>query len=398
MTTEPPRFPFPRTCPFDPPEEYARMRETEPVARVQLFDGAPCWLVTRYDDVRAVAGDVRFSSQTTNPGFPEVFEGRRAVGQQEQTFIAMDPPDHDRQRLMLTSTFMVKKAEAMRPPIQANVDRLIDDLLATGPPADLVTGFALPIPTAVICDLLGVPVEDHAFFQDRASARLTIGLAPEAVAKATGELMAYLGELVDRKETEPGDDIISRLLAQQVEPGHLTKAQLTEMARLLLIAGHDSTAQMISLSVVLLLQHPDQLEVFRRDPAVVPGAVEELLRYLTAAQLLVGRVATSDLEVGGTLIRAGEGVRAMLAAANRDPRAFPDPDRLDVRRDARHHIAFGYGIHQCLGQPYARVEMQVALETLFRRIPGLRLAVPLDALPFKYESAIHGLHRLPVEW
>jgi cytochrome P450 len=398
MTDELRRFPFRRTCPFEPPEEYARLRETEPVSKVQLFDGAPCWLVTRYDDVRAVAGDVRFSSETINPGYPEVFEGRRAVGKQEQTFIGMDPPDHDRHRLMLTSTFMVKKAEAMRPAIQTLVDELIDGMLAAGPPADLVAAFALPIPTAVICNLLGVPVEDHAFFQDRASARLTVGLPPEAVAKATGELMTYLGELVDRKETDPGDDIISRLLAQQVRPGHLTKAELADMARLLLIAGHDSTAQMISLSVALLLEHPDQLEVLRRDPAVVAGAVEELLRYLTAAQLLVGRVATADMEVAGTLIRAGEGVRAMLASANRDARAFPDPDRLDLRRDARHHVAFGYGIHQCLGQPYARVEMQVALETLFRRIPGLRLAVPVEELPFKYESAIHGLHRLPVEW
>ncbi|HZQ78507.1 MAG TPA: cytochrome P450 [Acidimicrobiia bacterium] len=398
MTGELSRFPFRRPCPFDPPEEYARLRETEPVSRVALFDGSPCWLVTRYDDVRAVAGDVRFSSQTTNPGFPEVFEGRRAVGKQEQTFIAMDPPEHDRHRLMLTSTFMVKKAEAMRPVIQEMVDQLIDDLLAAGPPADLVAAFALPIPTAVICDLLGVPVEDHAFFCDRASARLTVGLAPEAVAKATGELMTYLGDLVERKETEPGDDIISRLLDTQVRPGNLTRTDLAEMARLLLIAGHDSTAQMISLSVALLLEHPDQLSVLRSDAAVVPRAVEELLRYLSAAQLLIGRVATADIEVGGTLIRTGEGVRAMLASANRDPRAFPDPDRLDLRRNARHHVAFGYGIHQCLGQPYARVEMQVALETLFRRIPGLRLAVPVEELPFKYESAIHGLHRLPVEW
>ncbi|HVW34463.1 MAG TPA: cytochrome P450 [Acidimicrobiia bacterium] len=398
MDMELPRFPFRRTCPFDPPAEYADLRAREPVSRVALFDGAPCWLVTRYDDVRAVAGDVRFSSETTNPGFPEVFEGRRAVGKQEQTFIGMDPPDHDRHRLMLTSTFMVKKAEAMRPAIAAMVDGLIDDLLAAGPPADLVAAFALPIPTAVICNLLGVPVEDHAFFQDRASARLTVGLPPEAVAKATGELMAYLGELVERKEADPGDDIISRLLATQVAAGHLSKAELADMARLLLIAGHDSTAQMISLSVALLLEHPDQLAVFRADPEVVPGAVEELLRYLSAAQLLIGRVATEDLEVGGTVIRAGEGVRAMLASANRDERAFPDPDRLDLRRDARHHVAFGYGIHQCLGQPYARVEMQVALETLFRRIPTLRLAVPVDDLPFKHESAIHGLHRLPVEW
>jgi cytochrome P450 len=210
--------------------------------------------------------------------------------------------------------------------------------------------------------------------------------------------MAYLDALVDRKAAEPGDDIISRLYADFVVPGLLDRHDLVDLARQLLIAGHESTASMISLGVLVLLEHPDQLAELQADPSLVPGAVEELLRFLTIAQLLVGRVATADVRVGGELIRTGEGVRALLNSANRDKRAFDDPDTFNIHRNARHHVAFGFGIHQCLGQPYARVEMQVALETLFRRLPSLRLTVPLEEIPFKYGSAVHGVHSVPVTW
>jgi cytochrome P450 len=391
-------FPFARTCPFDPEPVVAKLRETRPVSRVSLFDGQEAWLVTRYDDVRQVCSSPVFSSDTLNPGYPEVFAGRGKPEEKEKSLISMDPPRHDEIRRMLISSFTVRRAESMRPRIQGLVDSLIDAMLAKGDCADLQREFALPIPTAVICWLLGVPSEDHLFFQERSATRLEVAAKPEDVKAATGELMDYLSELVDRKAAQPGDDIISRLYAEFVTAGLLSRHDLADLARQLLIAGHESTASMISLSVLLLLQHPDQLAELRADPSLVPGAVEELLRYLTIAQLLVGRVATEDARVGGEVIRAGEGVRALLNSANRDKRAFDDPDAFDIHRDARHHVAFGFGVHQCLGQPYARVEMQVALETLFRRLPGLRVTVPLEELPFKYESAVHGIHALPVAW
>ena len=392
------QFPFERSCPFDPPPEIARRRENEPVSRVRLFDGSPAWLLTRYEDVRAACSDARLSSDTTKPGYPEVFAGRSNPEQKERSLISLDPPAHTQLRRMLTSWFTVKRAEAMRPRIQALVDGLLDDFERLPQPADLVRGFALPIPTAVICWLLGVPVEDHLFFQERAGTRLAVNASAERVKQATDELMAYLAELVDRKEAEPGEDLISDVLHHHVLTGELDRYALVDLARQLLIAGHETTANMIALSTILLLEHPDQLAELQADPELIGAAVEELLRYLTIPQLLVGRVATDDLVLGGQEIRSGEGVRALLNSANRDPRAFHDPDRFDVHRGARHHVAFGFGVHQCLGQPYARVEMQVALRTLFQRLPTLRLAVALEDVAFKYESAVHGVHELPVSW
>lgn len=398
MTDEAIAYPFARTCPFDPEPIVAELRETRPVSRVTLSDRKPAWLVTRYDDVRGVCTHPAFSSDTTNPGYPEVFAGRSKPEEKEKSLISMDPPRHDEIRRMLISSFTVKRAEAMRPRIQELVDNLIDAMLARGGHADLQSDFSLPIPTAVICWLLGVPAEDHLFFQERSATRLAVAAGSDDVKTATEELMAYLDALVDRKAAEPGDDIISRLYADFVVPGLLDRHDLVDLARQLLIAGHESTASMISLGVLVLLEHPGQLAELQADPSLVPGAVEELLRFLTIAQLLVGRVATADVQVGGELIRAGEGVRALLNSANRDKRAFDDPDTFNIHRNARHHVAFGFGIHQCLGQPYARVEMQVALETLFRRLPSLRLTVPLEEVAFKYGSAVHGVHSVPVTW
>jgi cytochrome P450 len=395
---EAPAFPMPRASPFDPPDVYARLRREQPVSRVTLFDGTLAWIATRYEDVRKVCTDPRFSAVPTHPGYPEVFSGRTSAAVKERTFFGMDPPEHDVHRRMLTPAFMVKRAEAIRDDIQLVVDGLLDDMTSRTPPVDLVSMLALPLPTAVICTLLGIPSEDHEFFQARTAERLNILNPPEVVERATSELMRYFDRQVALKEREPGDDLISQLLAEQVQHGTLSRHDLVDMARLLLIAGHDTTANMISMSTLVLLQHPDQLQELQEDPSLIRGAVEELLRYLTLTQTLVGRVALEDVEVGGELIRAGEGVRALLQAANRDPDAFPDPERFDIHRDAQHHVAFGYGVHQCLGQPYARVEMQVALTSLFRRIPNLRLAVSIDELSFKYESAVQGLHALPITW
>ncbi|GAA1510898.1 cytochrome P450 [Nocardioides humi] len=397
MPTTAVRFPFTRTRPFDLEPEISELRESASISQAELFDGKLAWLITRFDDVMAVCTNPAFSSDTTKDGYPEVFEGRTSKADKEKSLISMDPPDHDELRRMLTRWFTVKRAEAMRPRIQALVDELIDGMLAEEGRIDLVQDFALPIPTAVICWLLGVPEKDHLFFQERSGTRLAVAASSADVSSATTELMAYLDDLVGVKIEQPEDDIISDLVHQYMLPGTLDRATLVDLARQLLIAGHESTASMITLATMLLLEHPDQLADLRANPELYPSAVEEVLRYLTIAQLLVGRVATEDVTIGQQVIRAGEGVRALLNAANRDPRVFTDPDQLDVRRpNVRRHMAFGYGIHQCLGQAYARVEMQVALETLFRRLPGLALGVPLEEVSFKYESAVHGVHALPV--
>jgi cytochrome P450 len=260
--------------------------------------------------------------------------------------------------------------------------------------ADLVHDFALPLPSLVICLLLGVPYEDHAFFQECSRVLLRRDSAPEDVDAAQKRLADYLAALTETKRTAPDDGILSRL----AERGELTTEEIGAMGRLLLIAGHETTANMTALSVLALLRNPAQLDHLRAHPESVPGAVEELLRYLTIVHSGLTRVAAEDVEVGGVTIRAGEGVVCMVSSANRDDAHFPGGDDLDLTRDARRHLAFGFGTHQCLGQPLARLELQIALATVLRRLPGLRLAVPFEDVPFRGEMLVYGLHELPVTW
>jgi cytochrome P450 len=395
-----PAFPLERGCPFDPPPEMRRLRAEEPVARVRLWDGGTAWLITGYHDQRTVLADPRFSADVTRPGYPHVTASTAARRRRSRAFISMDNPEHNVYRRMLTGDFTVRRVEAMRPRIQAIVDELLDAMLRAEAPVDLVREFALPVPSLVICELLGVPYADHDFFQ-RCSRTLisTLSTMEEATA-ASDELKDYLTRLVALKCREPADDLLGRLAADQLANGELTMGEIADMALLLLVAGHETTANMIGLGTLTLLQHPEQLEELRAsdDPALVAGAVEELLRYLNITHSGRRRVATEDVEVGGRLIRAGEGVIAANDSGNRDESVFTDPDVLDIHRRARHHIAFGYGIHQCLGQPLARVELQVVYGTLFRRIPTLRLAVPFESVRFKGEMLVYGVHELPVTW
>ncbi|PWW53742.1 cytochrome P450 [Actinokineospora spheciospongiae] len=399
---EVPAYPMARDgrCPFDPPPPLGGLREDAPVSRVRLWDGSTPWLVTRYADVRAVLADPRVSSDSDLPGFPHTTPGVAARRGRVKSFITMDDPDHARHRRLLTSDFTVRRMEALRPRVQGIVDGLIDDMLAGPRPADLVQAFSLPLPSLVICELLGVPYADRDFFHRASRTIIARDATPEDAVGATDDLLAYLGDLVDRKDAEPTDDLLGRLTAEQLRTGAMSRAEIASMGLLLLVAGHETTANMITLGTAALLREPGQLALLRDggDPAVVANAVEELLRYLTIVHLGRRRVALADLEVGGVLIRAGEGIIAATDAANRDPGAFADPDALDITRKARHHVAFGYGVHQCLGQPLARVEMQVAFETLYRRLPGLALAEPVERLPFKHDMIIYGVHELPVTW
>ncbi|MCQ8835693.1 cytochrome P450 [Streptomyces malaysiensis] len=387
-----------RQCPFAPPAPYTERREEQPLSRIVLWDGSTPWLATRFDDVRRILKDSRFSADTSRPGYPFRSAGLRALTEGRRNFGQMDDPEHGRLRGMLAGEFTLSRMERLRPEIQRIVDGFIDQLADRTPPADLVSEFALPIPSLVICRLLGAPYSDRAFFQKHSMTLLDRSRNEGEVANAESELSRFLSELVDQKSSDPQDDLLSRLVAEREATGQLTRAEIVGIARLLLVAGHETTANMIALSALALLTHPEQLAAVRNDPALVKGSVEELLRYLSVAQTGLSRVAVEDIEWGDETIRAGEGIVCMLNTANRDPRQFTSPDDLDVRRDARSHVAFGFGVHHCLGHPLARLELQVALETLLRRLPNLRLAVSPDELSYRYEMAVFGVRELPVAW
>ncbi|MCD7443208.1 cytochrome P450 [Streptomyces lincolnensis] len=395
----PPEFPMPREarCPFDPPPALKDLQEKTPLTKVRLWDGSEPWLVTRYADQRAVLGDLRVSADPDSPGYPT--KASPEGGEGKLSFIMMDDPEHARLRRMVTAPFAVKKVEALRSAVQRIVDDLIDGMLSRPGPVDLVEEFALPIPSLVICELLGVPYDDHAMFQENTKTMVRTTATPEERGVATRETAGYLAGQIAQRLAEPKDDLLSSI-AGRVTAGEIDHQQATEMALLLLIAGHETTANMIALGTLALLQNPDQLALLRAsdDPKFVAGAVEELLRYLHITHLGRRRAVTEDIEVAGQVVMAGDGVIMANEIANRDPEVFPDPDRLDLTRDARRHVAFGFGVHQCLGQPLARMELQVVYGTLYRRIPTLKLACALEDVKFKNDAFIYGVHELPVSW
>jgi cytochrome P450 len=324
------------------------------------------------------------------------------------SFIAMDDPDHAFFRRMLISEFSVKAVNRLRPMIKEVVEELLDAMAAAPQPADLVEAFALPLPSMVICRMLGVPYADHGFFQGRSHTIVDTRSSVEQTLTASEELRHYLEGLVAQREEraqggeeagtgEEVDDLLGRLAARHVLPGEITREQAGSMGLLLLIAGHETTANMIALGTLTLLRDPEQAARVRSGEAV-DGAVEELLRLLTVTHFGRRRVATEDVEVGGVLVRAGEGVIAAGEIANRDPEAFGAPDALDVERRPNHHLAFGHGVHQCLGQQLARVELQVAYPALLRRFPDLRVAAAVEDIPFRDTMVVYGVHELPVRW
>ena len=395
-------FPPVRRCPVAAPEEYGQLRAEGPLVQVTTVAGETVWWATRHAEARAILADTRFSSDRKRDGFPLFFADQRVrenVRQQPPiVMIGMDGAEHSRTRRSAIGEFTVKRLAAMRPRIQKIVDDCIDEMLAREDRAvDLVQALSLPVPSLVICELLGVPYSDHDFFQDRSARLLRRTTTMEERQTVVDDVREYLGNLVDAKAAQPQDDLISRLIDKQREAGEIDREELVGMSFLLLIAGHETTANMISLGTVGFLENPGQLAAIKADPAKIPMAVEEMLRYFSIADS-VPRVATEDIEIGGVTIRAGEGVIASTMAANWDDDTFAHAGELNVERGTRHHVAFGYGPHQCLGQNLARQELEIVYETLFRRIPTLRLAASIDEIPFKDDGIVYGAYQLPVTW
>lgn len=397
-------FPWPRAegCPLSPPPEYAILRAEEPIKRVTLWDGSLAWVITRMEDFREMMTNPNFSANPETPGFPFISPARAAQSKSYQTFITMDPPDHGTYRRMLTKEFMVKHMQALRPSVKKALDGLLDDMERNGAPADFIEDVALPLPSLVISIMLGVPYEDHAELQEWSKDRQDLTLSPEALTQSARNMEGYISRLLREKELDPGtgEDLLSRLAAEWVNPGKLSHQDAVQMGALLYLAGHETTANLIGLGLLSLLQHPDQKADLIADPSLARNAAEEMLRYHSITHMNANRVATADVEIGGTLIRKGEGVLALLHAANHDPEAFPQPDRFDIHRETKSqsHVAFSFGIHQCLGQPLARLELQVVFETLFERFPNLRLAVPFEELGYKRDTFVFGLKSMPVTW
>ncbi|MEU6063770.1 cytochrome P450 [Streptomyces sp. NPDC047082] len=391
-------FPQDRTCPYHPPTGYDSLRDRRPLARVTLYDGRPAWMVTGHSAARALLSDPRLSTDRTRPGFPMPtarFAASRAV---RVALLGVDDPQHRTQRRMMIPSFTLKRAAGLRPDIQRIADELIDAMIAHGPGAELVSAFALPVPSMVICSLLGVPYADHEFFEGQ-SRRLLRGPEAADTLDARGRLETYLLALIERKrqDPEPGDGILDELVHQQLRDGDVDREELVALAIILLVAGHETTANMISLGTYTLLQNPERLAELRADPGLLPAAVEELMRMLSIADGLL-RIALEDIELEGATIRKGEGVVFATSVINRDDSVYTEPDTLDWHRPARHHVGFGFGIHQCLGQNLARAELEIALGTLFARLPGLRLAARPEEIPFKPGDTIQGMLELPVTW
>ncbi|MBT2793541.1 cytochrome P450 [Paraburkholderia strydomiana] len=395
-----PTFPMPRQCPFLPPQEYKEFQKEAGPIQVQMWDGTSAWLCTRYDDVRAVLGDNRFSGNPSVPGFPSLSAARNAVLDLEPAFIRMDPPEHGHFRRMLTKEFMIKRVSAMRPKIETIFNGLLEEVIRKGPPANLVEDLFLPFTSEVIAWILDIPNKDHSFFQEQSRLKVLLDVDPEIPKAASERILGYLDTLITEREKDPEgrEDLLSRLIIEQVRPGHLTHRELVIMAELLLMAGHETTANQMALGVYSFLTNPDQLQLLRNDPSLLRGAVEEMLRFHTIVHYNAFRVALEDVEVAGQLIRKGEGVVALISGANHDATAFENPEKFDITRKADHHVAFSYGIHQCLGQPLARVELQVVFSTIFERIPTLKFAVPQDQIQGKGDHFVQGLEALPVTW
>ncbi|WP_043267933.1 cytochrome P450 [Streptomyces sp. CT34] len=390
----------------DPYAGYAALREAGPVHRITAADGRPAWLVTRYDDVRRALADPRLSLDKRHAA-PGSYSGFALPPALDANLLNMDPPDHTRVRRLVVQAFTPGRVQALRAPVQRIADTLLDAMAENGR-AELIADYAGPLPITVICDLLGIPQDDRRDFLAWSDALITPDPGrPQAMKEAVGAMLEFYTGLIAAKRAEPGDDLLSDLIAVRDAPedaaagpagDRLTEDELTSLAFLILFAGYEYSVDIIGNAVLTLLDHPEQLVQLRLNPAELPAAVEEFLRFDGPDPLAIRRFPVEDLDIGGVRIPAGETVLLSIASANRDPARFPDPDRLDWGRELSGHLALGHGIHHCLGAPLARMEAEIAIGALISRFPGLRLDVPRGELRHRRALRARGLISLPVAW
>ncbi|GAA1980908.1 cytochrome P450 [Isoptericola halotolerans] len=390
-------FPVPRSCPFSPPEDYARLREHDPAPHVEISGGRPARLLTRYEDVRRFLADRTTSADARDEALPALGLGEREAAAKSRPFLRTDPPDHTRQRRILQAQFTVRRVARMADGIRERADHLVEALRPRGR-ADVVSDYANVVSTSTVLGLMGLPDDDPDFFRE--ITRISGGRqSTEAeVTAALGTLFGTLDEHISLRSQEPGEDLLSALVQNHLLTGEVTRHELLSTVGITIIAGRETTTSMIALSTWKLLQDPAARAVAEAGGEAMKPLVEELLRLLSVADSIPIRVAGTDHEIAGSAdpVRQGEGVISLLAAANHDPAAFPDPDRLFPDRTPNHHLAFGFGIHQCIGQHLARLELQVALHSLFAGLPGLELAG--DDVALNNDAATFGIEELPVRW
>ncbi len=386
----------------DPFAFYARLRAEAPVYRMSLPTGEPAWLVTRYDDVVAVLKDERFVKDTANamrpaqaarqPWFRKVFKSLK------RNMLEVDPPDHTRLRALVAKAFTPRLIEQMRGRIQVLTEELLDKVQDRGG-MDLIHDYALPLPSTIIAEMLGVPVADRHRFHRWSQSVLSAGASTWGLVKAVPNVLLfirYLRKIIKNRRAEPQDDLISALARAEEAGDTLSENELLAMVFLLLVAGHETTVNLIGNGMLALLEHLDQMEILRLDPSLIKPAVEELLRYTSPVEMATERYAREDVTIAGMRIRRGDMVFPVLASANRDERQFPVPDVLDIKREPNKHLSFGLGTHFCLGAPLARLEGQIAINTLLRRFPELRLCVAPQMLRWRPGLVLRGLEALPV--
>jgi cytochrome P450 len=398
MTTshEPRNYPFGEAVRLEVDPIYDELRVNEPVSRVRLPYGGDAWLVTRYEDAKTVLGDNRFSrAAALGADVPRSIP----TVQRRPSILSTDPPEHGRLRKLIAKGFTMRRTEQMRARAQEVVDGLLDAMEEQGPPADLVEALNMPLPITIICEMLGVPYEDRTQFRAWSDRALAItAFTPDEITGAMDSLTDYIAGLVEQRRESPTDDVLGTLVVARDEEDRLSEDELVNFGVTLLVAGHETTANQLGNFMYTLFTHPDRLAELRADPDLVPAAVEELLR-ITPLGGSAGfpRIATEDVELSGVTIAAGEAVFTGQAG-NRDPAVFERPAEIDFHRESNPHIAFGHGVHHCVGAPLARMELQVAISTLLRRFPALELAVPVEEVEFKKGRLVRGLQALPVRW
>lgn len=392
-----PQLPRARTDPFDPPPEYTLLRKEAPISRFVWPNGVEGWLVTRYHDARALLSDPRLSINRFNSPPPNLSAGRKPSVMLPKSLVAMDPPEHTPWRRLIVREMTPRWARSMEPRLVEITRGYLDRIRESGPPADLVSALNFPVPSKVICDLLGVPDSDHAFFQEQAGIRSEVGAAPERVDAATGALYSYLDELVRDKRKSGADDLLGRLARAEIDGSPAPHDIVVGQAMLLLIAGHDTTANMLGLGTATLLRERALIDHLW-DTEQATALVEEILRMQAIIQYGIVRRAVADIELDGVRITEGEWVVVSLASANRDETRYACPHAVDTAQRGAPHLTFGYGVHQCAGQSLARVEVRVVLRELFAAFPTLRPTVPVEELNYREDMFVYGLFSLPVEW